>query len=155
MSDKEDGLRVFSIEEANALVPELNDRIGKLLEENDAIQQLVTELYLETSDEPLREGSHLLDITAQKTDPPEVRALKRQLSSLIGLYRKGWAFIEELGAVIKDTDNGLLDFYGRIDDRLVWLCWKYGETKIEHYHDLDAGFSGRKSLASARKRMLN
>ena len=47
------------------------------------------------------------------------------------------------------------NLYGRIDDRLVWLCWRYGEQSIDHYHELDAGFAGRKPLAPVRARMLN
>ena len=42
-----------------------------------------------------------------------------------------------------------------IDNRVVWLCWRYGEESIEFYHELDGGFAKRKSLADVRKRMLN
>jgi hypothetical protein len=51
---------------------------------------------------------------------------------------------------------GLLDFYGRIEGRLVWLCWRYGEDKLDHYHELDSGFSGRRPIGNvARQRVLN
>ena len=52
-----------------------------------------------------------------------------------------------LGAVVKDTSAmGLLDFYGRLEGRVVWLCWRFGEDRLGYYHELDTGFSGRRSL---------
>ncbi len=146
---------MFSIEEANGLVPELNERIGELLQVKDLIQELAAELYLKTSDAPVEEGAYVLDISKLDADTPAIQSLKRELSSRIGLYRDGWKDIEKLGAVVKDADSGLLDFYGRIDDRLVWLCWKYGETQIDHYHELNNGFVSRKPLTKVRERMLN
>jgi len=62
----------------------------------------------------------------------------------------------ELGAVLKDARMGLLDFYGTVDGKLVWLCWRYGESEVAHYHALTEGFSGRKPIAqSMRSRHLN
>lgn len=47
---------------------------------------------------------------------------------------------------IKDLDRGLIDFPSLVDDREVFLCWEQDEEDIEHWHDLDAGFSGREKL---------
>ncbi len=35
------------------------------------------------------------------------------------------------------------DFYGRLEGRDVFWCWKVGEDKIEYWHDMEAGFAGR------------
>jgi hypothetical protein len=43
-----------------------------------------------------------------------------------------------------------------VDDKLVWLCWKYGEDEVTHYHALDEGYSGRKPIAhSVKRRLIN
>jgi len=61
-----------------------------------------------------------------------------------------------MGGVIKDPQTGLVDFYGRVGEKLVWLCWRYGEDSLSHYHDLEAGFSGRRLLtADVRRALLN
>jgi hypothetical protein len=54
--------------------------------------------------------------------------------------------IEELGAQVKDLDIGLCDFLGRRRGRDVLLCWRFGEKRITHWHELSAGFAGRQPL---------
>jgi hypothetical protein len=61
-----------------------------------------------------------------------------------------------MGAVVKDPRKGLIDFYGRVEGQLVWLCWQYGEPEVSHYHGLEEGFSGRKAIVHAvKQRLLN
>jgi len=153
------GPRVFSIEEANALVPHLNDLVQQQLERSDAIEERLTELFEVTQNErqptAVLEGGAVVDVTIRDNDNAAVRRLKEELRELVERYRSGWSSVEALGAVVKDPTTGLLDLYGRIDSRLVWLCWRYGEDSIEFYHELHSGFAGRKPLAEVRERMLN
>ena len=68
----------------------------------------------------------------------------------------GWQRVQKWGGVVKDPQTGLVDFYGRVDGKLVWLCWRYGEDSLSHYHDLEAGFSARRPLtADVRRDLLN
>jgi hypothetical protein len=74
----------------------------------------------------------------------------------IAAYEEGWSEVTSLGAVVKDVRTGLVDFYGRLDGRTVWLCWRYGEERIDFFHELDTGFSSRKPLSeTARQKLLN
>jgi hypothetical protein len=54
-------------------------------------------------------------------------------------------FVRE-GIEVKDVEAGLVDFRGRLGARTVYLCWRDGEAAIRFYHDLDAGFPGRKPI---------
>jgi len=47
---------------------------------------------------------------------------------------------------IKDLDRGLIDFPAFIGGKEVFLCWKKGESDVEYWHDLDAGFEGRERI---------
>jgi len=47
---------------------------------------------------------------------------------------------------IKDLERGMLDFPAVINSREVFLCWELDEEKVEFWHDLDTGFSGREPL---------
>jgi hypothetical protein len=55
--------------------------------------------------------------------------------------------IAELGAEVKDPAQGLIDFRTQRRGREVYLCWKLGEgDRISFWHDLEAGFAGRKII---------
>jgi hypothetical protein len=51
-----------------------------------------------------------------------------------------------LGIELKDYFTGLVDFPAWMDGREVYLCWKLGEPEVAHWHELDAGFAGRRRL---------
>jgi hypothetical protein len=50
------------------------------------------------------------------------------------------------GAILKDINIGLVDFLAQRNGREVYLCWKFGEEQIDFWHDIDAGFSGRRPV---------
>jgi hypothetical protein len=57
--------------------------------------------------------------------------------------------LEAIGCVFKGFDAGLVDFYSLRDDRPIFLCWKLGEPRIAHWHEVDAGFGGRQPIDGA------
>jgi hypothetical protein len=140
---------VFTLEEANALVPRLNALIGAQMERRTLIEQRLEELAKKLGAVP--EAIHV-----DESDPTEVRELKRELIARVEEYQSAWREVEDLGAVLKDARLGLLDFYGQVDGQRVWLCWRYGEDAVRHYHSLDEGFAGRKRIEpTMRSRHLN
>ncbi len=52
------------------------------------------------------------------------------------------------GAELKDVNTGLLDFLALRNGQPVYLCWKYGEDRIEFWHEIEAGFAGRQPIES-------
>jgi len=56
--------------------------------------------------------------------------------------------IEELGCYYKDWNFsiGLVDFPSVIHGNEVLLCWRSDEEEISYYHDLEAGYHGRKLI---------
>jgi len=54
--------------------------------------------------------------------------------------------IQETGCVVKDLDEGLVDFPSLMKGEEVFLCWKVGEERILYWHGLEEGFAGRKPL---------
>jgi hypothetical protein len=140
---------VFTLEEANALVPRLKSLIGAQMERRSQIERGLEQLAKLM-------GAVPDSIRVDEEDPPPVRNLKRDVADRIEKYRVAWREVEELGVVLKDARVGLVDFYGQVDGKAVWLCWKYGEEAVTHYHGLDEGFAGRKPIAATlRHRHLN
>jgi hypothetical protein len=54
--------------------------------------------------------------------------------------------LQQLGVELKDPFQGLLDFRAERKGREVYLCWRLGEDRIAHWHELGAGFAGRKPI---------
>lgn len=56
--------------------------------------------------------------------------------------------LEEIGCYYKDWNFslGLVDFPAIIDGQEVFLCWKSDEEEILYYHEIEAGFAGRKII---------
>ncbi|HXX69612.1 MAG TPA: DUF2203 domain-containing protein [Polyangiaceae bacterium] len=143
------GHPVFTLEEANALVPRLKALIGAQMERRTQIERGLEQLAKIL-------GAVPDSIRIDDDDPAPVRNLKRDVAERIEKYRVAWREVEELGVVLKDARAGLVDFYGQVDGKAVWLCWKYGEEAVTHYHGLDEGFAGRKLIAATlRHRHLN
>jgi len=58
--------------------------------------------------------------------------------------------INSCGCEIKDIESGLVDWYARVGDRDVYLCWRFGEKEVGFFHELDTGFAGRRPIADLR-----
>lgn len=78
---------------------------------------------------------------AEDGDDPRATAqrLERQITEAI-------AQINALGIEVKDLEMGLIDFPSLRDGRIVYLCWRLGESHIAWWHEVDAGFAGRAPL---------
>ncbi len=76
---------------------------------------------------------------------------KQELNAAVSSYYKAIEQLEASGVVIKDVEQGLLDFPSKRFNEEVWLCWKVGENEIKFWHAKDEGFMGRKPLESTGK----
>ena len=54
--------------------------------------------------------------------------------------------LQAMEVVLRDLDRGLVDFPSIRDGREVFLCWEEGEDEVAYWHDLDAGYGGRRPL---------
>jgi hypothetical protein len=140
---------VFTLEAANALLPRLRDLMQMQMDRRGEIEKRLEQLSRLLGEVPDT-------IQVEDSDSPPVRDLKRDLIERVDRYQAAWREVEEMGGVLKDARSGLVDFYGQVDGKLVWLCWKYGEDAVTHYHGLQEGFAGRKPIESTmRQRHLN
>jgi hypothetical protein len=79
-------------------------------------------------------------------EPHELEEVQVQLDEEVAGIARCVARIHEVGALVKDLDDGLVDFPATRGGRDVMLCWRLGEDEIGFWHGLDEGFSGRKPL---------
>lgn len=134
------GPHIFSPREANALIPKVieafeqldlvKERLRRLKSKMDVLEMIWgEELQAETNPDH-KEYQHYLE---------SVEQAKKDFENATR------AFVD-LEIVVKSIDQGLIDFYGVIDSRLVFLCWKRGEKGVEYYHHLEDGFPGRQPI---------
>ena len=134
------GPRIYTPREASALVPKLSrafDEIDQIKSRLKTIKGKVDVLEMIWGDEVRaetnpdhREYAHYLK---------EIEQSKKDFDAAMKQF-------VELDASVKSVENGLIDFYGVIESRLVFLCWKRGEKSIEYYHHLEDGFPGRQPI---------
>jgi hypothetical protein len=117
--------RYFTLEEANAQLGRLNDLFGQVLLLRAQIKTIST-----------------------RVDPKHTS--ERELAILNGLVEAAGEVVEEIsgtGCVIKDLAQGLVDWPALHEGREVWLCWRYGESEVSYWHDMHAGFAGRRPVS--------
>ena len=54
--------------------------------------------------------------------------------------------IQDMGIHVKDLISGLIDFPAWHEGREIYLCWRYGEDSIQFWHEIEAGFQGRRLI---------
>lgn len=72
--------------------------------------------------------------------------LSRRMAHAAMTVSRGVRQIEEWGVVVQDLDTGICDFPAERDGRTVFLCWREGEPRIGHWHEVGGGFSSRAPL---------
>ena len=125
--------RLFTLEEANALLPELR----KLLEELRRAVEGHDEVAAET-------GAVLAKVRRNGHGTPEESPSRRRAPH--DDIRRLIARVQELGIELKDPRIGLVDFPSLREGRTVYLCWKLGEPSIAFWHPIETGFAGRQPL---------
>jgi hypothetical protein len=131
--------RLFSLREANALIDTLQARFARARNLRDQLMAVQKQLS---------ESGRELDGPQMQVDPsapPAVQALQTRAVDAIAKLRDLLHELSELGVEVKAAD-GLVDFRSKLHGRTVYLCWKFGEERILHYHELETGFSGRRPL---------
>ena len=79
-------------------------------------------------------------------ESPEQLALKKQIDDVARRINACLVELEQVGCEFKGFEEGLVDFHGKLEDREILWCWKLGEERITHWHELDAGFQGRQPI---------
>lgn len=124
----------WTAERANRALPLVRRIADDLVRRHAEWQALVGEFEVAST---ARGGAH---------DEAEATRLEQEV---LRAARDIEGFLQELGELgveCKSVEQGLLDFPGELDGRPVYFCWMRGEPSVSHWHEIDAGFAGRKAL---------
>lgn len=130
MEEEEKKERIFSLGEASGLLPELEAILTGIKLERRLLEKIAPEIK-KAFDKASHGGG-------SPYGPRYMKAIER----ILGGIEK----IQEMGVLVKDLDRGLCDFPYMLDGRVVYLCWKLGEERIEWWHEVNTGYTGRQPL---------
>lgn len=122
--------RLFTVEEANQLIPRLRWLIHRVISCREKLEDLEGEIQPARAKVDENGGSF------------HGAAYLHQLTRLSEAAQE----IETMGVLIKDLTTGLCDFPHLRDGRVVYLCWRLGEEEISWWHEVETGFAGRRPL---------
>ena len=122
--------KLFTLEEAKSLLPELRRLFVRIKAERAKLQRLAPEAKLASA--------HASENGGSAQGIPYAQAILNLMDATENIHA--------LGVEIKDLDRGLCDFPALREGRVVYLCWVFGEDDIEWWHDIEAGFAGRQPL---------
>ena len=128
-------IKIFTLDEAERALPLVRQILADLKTEYGTWRDAVASYELLS-------GSARVGDT-ESTDLEAARERVATAAERINGYLKE---VEAIGCLFKGFEEGLVDFYALKDDRLVFLCWKLGEERITHWHEVDAGFAGRRPI---------
>jgi hypothetical protein len=131
-------MKTFTLEEAQSLLPVLESLLKRAIEGKQSaveaesgLSELARRIYLSGG---------------MRVDTDKVARMRAEMEGHVQRVRESITEIDSIGVQVKDLDAGLLDFPCRLDDQVVLLCWRMGETAIEHWHPMDSGFKDRQPV---------
>jgi hypothetical protein len=134
MDSTQNYAKLFTVDEANALIPGLRpvveDLLGTFREIRAEIEEAASQAKLPIGSPEL--GKHL-----------EERAVAPRLFDRVKRLIEG---IHAQGCLVNGPEAGLIDFPCLFNNEIVFLCWKYGEPGIGYWHRIPDGFAGRQPL---------
>ena len=125
----------FTLAEANKTLPLVKRVVADITSLHPKWRDLVYkyELAAAQARPDWGESKEQLDLRAK------IEAIARQIQDYL-------LELEQIGCVFKGFEQGLVDFYGKLDGREIFWCWKQGEERISHWHEVEAGYAGRQAI---------
>ena len=81
-----------------------------------------------------------------QVDRSEMLVIRGRFDAAGARLREILEEVQEHGCLVKDLDNGLLDFPTLYHGREVYLCWRLDEPGIHFWHPIEDGFRGRQPI---------
>lgn len=130
-------MQTFTLQEAEDLLPRVRELLLEMQDSKQKIDALRGDLQ-----GAVRSSSgngHVKDEQGLESKKKRAEALVADINARLETLN-GW------GVELKGLDEGLIDFPHEREGRIVYLCWRLGEDRIEYWHELETGFAGRQPL---------
>lgn len=126
--------RLFTVNEANLLLPTLRPLMEQILEN---LRRLKMKSETVIRNEQLNPDA--ADFMDRLRGDNEIGRLIEQIKGCV-------EEIHSHGCMCKGVEQGLIDFPCMLGAEIVFLCWQFGEPSVSHWHRIEDGFAGRRAL---------
>ncbi|MFW5966645.1 MAG: DUF2203 domain-containing protein [Persicimonas sp.] len=133
--------RYFTVEEANEMVPFLEQAFTRILQ----LRHHIGSIYQLLDVVDAAPESEEFDIELPGASPAVIHN-RATLKALMETVNEELATVRATGCLVKGVDTGLVDWYARRNGRDVFLCWRLGEDEVRHWHEVSAGVRGRRPI---------
>ncbi len=143
--------RTFTVDEANALIPVLEEVIADIHGKMESVHRAAERLHvldLLWGDRVTAEDNP--DYHEARECRERIRRLMREIEEIVIREIEGRGLRFPQGGL----EYGLIDFPTIWEGREVYLCWRRGEPRIEAWHEVDGGFAGRQPLTPEQERVM-
>jgi len=130
----------FTLSQANATLPLVRRIVAD-----------ITTLFPEWTDLVQRYELIAAPARPEKGESAEQVELRERIEGVARRINEFLRELEQVGCVFKGFNEGLVDFHGQLDGREILWCWKQGEERIEHWHEVEAGYGGRQRVQMQRE----
>jgi len=127
----------FTIDDANRVIPWLEERLQSMTSLNETIGRLRSDLG--TLVQKRTSNGHGDTDEEVMSNYKETDVATNKLRSLV-------KEISDAGIILRNIERGLIDFPSVREGREVYLCWVWGEPSIQFWHEINTGFLGRQAL---------
>ncbi len=136
-------LRVFSLEEANSLLPQVETLLQRVEGKRRAHESRHDQHFMH---ELITENEQRRGINSPAEDLPEeaARRLDNELEDMIVDVEA----IRALGCVVRSLKRGWIDFAGQHNGEMIFFCWHRGEQNISFYHPFKGPLTERLPLTT-------
>jgi len=146
-----DDQRLFSVEEANRMLPLIKRIVADIVSLSEALGHRHARMDA-LEDESMSAAIDLLDVDALDVD--EWDRMQREIEEDENRLEEFVGELTQLGVEFRQAGIGEVDFQTRIDGRPAFLCWRLGEPEVAFWHREDAGFEERQVLQQIHQQVL-
>lgn len=123
-------LRVFTLQEANALIPVLEELLSGMMKKKEDFERRHDYYFM---------NELLSQVESNRSGSVPANGLvdeARELDDCAAAFQCEIAKVRKLGCVVRRLDQGVVEFLAKRGGQWVYLCWRAGQKQITHYRRL-------------------
>ena len=138
--------KAFTVDEANALIPLLEQALRQIADRRAAIRERTDKLQV--LDAIWGAG------VAARSNPDHGEYLEHRAEIARAVADVQRLVNDEIMArglrfPVGGLEHGLIDFPTTFEGRWIYLCWHSPEPRVEAWHEVNGGFAGRRVLTTS------